>query len=86
MINVAVDRTDKGPEGLRRRGPPFRHTAAVLIGATLAAVLGTIVRQSVGTLHPIPLAVIVLGAYGVSYLAFTWLFQVPQARALTKRD
>ncbi len=73
------------PEGLRHRDPPVRHIAAILLGAVLAAFLGTVARQTVGTLHPIPLAVIVLGAYGIAYLALTWLFRVPQARALTKR-
>ena len=74
------------PEGLRHRDPPVRHIAAILLGAVLAAFLGTLTRQTMGTLHPIPLAVIVLGAYGIAYLALTWLFRVPQARALTKRD
>ena len=73
------------PEGLRHRQPPVRHTAAVLVSAVLAAVLATAMRQIVGTLHPIPLAVIVLGVYGIVYLALTWVFRVPQARALTKR-
>jgi putative peptidoglycan lipid II flippase len=74
------------PEGLRRRGPPLRHTVAVILAAVLAAILGTAVRQTAGPLHPIPLAVMVLGAYGMSYLAFAWVFRVPQARALTKRN
>lgn len=76
----------KLPEGLAHRAPPARQGAAILIGAILAAALGVAVRQIVGTLHPIPLAVIVLGAYGIAYLTLTWVFRVPQARALTKRD
>ena len=73
------------PEGLRHRHPPVRHTAAVIVSAVLAAVLATGVRQTVGTLHPIPFAVIVLGVYGIVYLGLTWVFRVPQARALYKR-
>ena len=73
------------PDGLRHRNPPIRHTVAILVSAALAAVLATGVRQAVGTLHPIPLAVIVLGVYGIVYLALTWVFRVPQARTLTKR-
>ncbi len=73
------------PAGLRHRHPPVRHTAFVLVSAVLAAVLATAMRQTVGTLHPIPLAVIVLGVYGIVYLALTWVFRVPQARALTQR-
>jgi len=74
------------PEGLRHRDPPARQTVAVLFGAVLAAIFGTAVRQAAGSLHPVPLAVMVLGTYGVAYLALTWLFRVPQARALTNRD
>ena len=51
----------------------------------MGAALGWGLKQVVGGWHPIPLAVVVLGAYGTCYFAVGYLFGLPPARAIIGR-
>jgi putative peptidoglycan lipid II flippase len=53
--------------------------------AVLAGVVAWMIRHFVMTLHPIAVAVVVLGAYGLCYVAVTSALGVPEATALTDR-
>ena len=66
-------------------GLPFSYSAKLWIGALVGAALGWGLKQVVGGWHPIPLAVVVLGAYGTCYFAVGYLFGLPPARAIIGR-
>ncbi len=51
-------------------------------GALLGAAIGWGLKLLLGSLHPIPMAVIVLGGYGVTYFGVTHALRVPEARAV----
>jgi putative peptidoglycan lipid II flippase len=70
---------------LRRRLPgfelPWRDDARVVLIALAAAVPGAVVWWLLPPLPPIPKAAVVLGAYGVSYLAIARLAGVEEVEA-----
>jgi len=55
------------------------------MAALVAGGVGWALKLLVGNLHPIPLAVVVLGGYGVSYFAITSALGVSEARAVIGR-
>lgn len=55
------------------------------LAAFVAAGIGWGLRRLVGDLHPIPLAAIVLGSYGISYFAMTSALGIPVSQAITDR-
>ena len=75
--------------GLNRRigktGLPLSYSAKLWAGALVAAGVGWGLKMLVSTWHPIPLAIVVLGGYGVTYFAIEHLFGVQQARAIVGR-
>jgi peptidoglycan biosynthesis protein MviN/MurJ (putative lipid II flippase) len=62
---------------------PFllRLWIAALVGA---AVAWAIKMQIIGW-HPIGMAIVVLGVYGLCYMAVTWALKVPEATSLAGR-
>src|SRR6266850_1001308 len=55
------------------------------LGAGVGAAVGWTLKVILGQQHPIPLATIVLGAYGVTYFGVTAAFGLPDARSLLAR-
>jgi putative peptidoglycan lipid II flippase len=68
-----------------RTGLPYSFSMRLWVGALLGAATAWAIKLLLGPLHPIPLAVIVLGAYGVIYFAVTWAFGIAEARVVIKR-
>ena len=67
-----------GPTGL-----PLPFTLQLWGAAIIGAGVGWIIKWTIGPLHPLVIAVFVLGPYGLVYLAVVLLFGVPEAhRAL----
>jgi putative peptidoglycan lipid II flippase len=55
------------------------------LAASIGAGIGWGLRVLVGDLHPIPLASIVLGGYGISYFAITSALGIPASQAIVNR-
>ncbi|MDQ1640286.1 MAG: putative peptidoglycan lipid flippase [Pyrinomonadaceae bacterium] len=55
------------------------------LAALVAAGIGWGLKLLVGDLHPIPLAAIVLGGYGISYFAITSVLGIPASQAIVQR-
>ncbi len=68
-----------------RTGLPMSYAAKLWAGALLGAALGWGLKFLVGGWHPIPLAIVVLGAYGTCYFAVGYVFGLPAARAIIGR-
>ncbi len=62
-----------------------RHAMRVWASALAAAGLALTVRGLIASWHPKPLAVVVLGVYGVLYFAFAAVLGVAEARAVWAR-
>jgi putative peptidoglycan lipid II flippase len=65
-----------------RTGLPISYLFKLWLAAMLGAGLGWVLKLSLGTLHPIPLAAIVLGSYGTTYFGVTYAFGTSEARAV----
>jgi putative peptidoglycan lipid II flippase len=65
-----------------RTGLSFTYSAKLWIAAVLGAGVGWGLKMLVAGWHPIPLAIVVLGGYGVCYFAAGFLFGVPQAQII----
>jgi hypothetical protein len=61
------------------------YLAKLWIAALLSAGVGWGLKMLVVGWHPIPLAIVVLGGYGVCYFALGFLFGVPQAQTIIHR-
>ena len=68
-----------------RTGLPFSFIVKLWAGAGAGAAVAWALKLLVPTFHPIPLAIIVLGAYGITYFAVTSAFGLPEARAVVGR-
>ena len=55
------------------------------LAAFLAASIGWGLKLLVGNIHPVPLAAIVLGGYGISYFAVASALGIPASRAIVGR-
>ena len=65
-----------------RTGLPFSFVVKLWAGAAIGAGVGWGLKLLAGPLQPIPLAVIVLGGYGITYFAATSAFGLAEARVL----
>jgi putative peptidoglycan lipid II flippase len=63
-----------------RTGLPFGFVVQLWLAAISGAVIGYTLKLILGPLHPIPLAVVVLGAYGVVYFGVTYALGIPESR------
>jgi putative peptidoglycan lipid II flippase len=68
-----------------KTGLSFSYTAKLWTGAILGAAVGWALKLLVIKWHPIPLALVVLGGYGITYFAIGYLFGLAQARAIIGR-
>ena len=65
-----------------RTGLSAAYVVKLWIAALLAADIGWTFKLLLGDLHPIPLAAVVLGAYGVAYFGITFFLDLSESRAL----
>lgn len=68
-----------------RTGLSLSYAAKLWIGALAGAAVGWGFKLLVIDWHPIPLAIVVLGGYGVTYFAVGYLFGVAQAKLIIGR-
>jgi putative peptidoglycan lipid II flippase len=68
-----------------RTGLPFGFVTKLWVGAAAGATVGWGLKLIFIRLHPIPLAIIVLGSYGLVYFALTFAFGLPEARTVIGR-
>jgi hypothetical protein len=60
----------------------WRAFAVALVAAGAACGAGVIAAHLAATFHPIPLALVVVGIFGVSYVGMTLLLRHPDAARL----
>jgi len=65
-----------------RTGLSAAYVVKLWIAALLAADIGWTFKLLLGDMHPIPLAAVVLGAYGVAYFGITFFLDLSESRAL----
>ncbi len=68
-----------------KTGLPPRLLVILWLGATVGAIAGWGLKLMVGSLHPIPMALVVLGSYGITYFGVTSALGVAQARRITDK-
>ena len=68
-----------------KTGLPFSYTAKLWIGALAGAAVGWAFKLLAIKWHPFPLAIVVLGGYGVTYFGVGYLFGLTQARTIIGR-
>jgi len=61
------------------------YVTKLWLAALVAAGIGWGLKLLVGNLHPIPLAAVVLGGYGVSYFAITSALGIPASQTVVGR-
>ena len=66
-------------------GLPVSYTAKLWIAAAVAAIVAFILKWFVTSGHPIPIAVLVLGVYGVLYFVITAGFGLSEARNVVEK-
>jgi putative peptidoglycan lipid II flippase len=68
-----------------RTGLAFSYAGKLWLGATAGAAVGWGLKLLVINWHPIPLAIVVLGGYGITYFAVGYLFGIAQAKLIIGR-
>ena len=68
-----------------RTGLPLGFVSKLWVGAAAGATVGWGLKLLFIRLHPIPLAIIVLGSYGLVYFTLTFAFGLPEARTVIGR-
>jgi putative peptidoglycan lipid II flippase len=68
-----------------RTGLTVSYTAKLWLGALVGVVVAWTLKLLLLDWHPIPLATVVLGAYGICYFAVSFLFGIPQAQIVINR-
>lgn len=68
-----------------RTGLPIGYLAKLWCGAIAGAGVGWLCKTLVGPLHPVPLAILVLNSFGLTYFAITSLLGISEARLLVGR-
>jgi putative peptidoglycan lipid II flippase len=68
-----------------RTGLPLSYLSKLWLGAIVGAGVGWLVKWSLGPLHPIPLAAIVLNVFGLTYFGVTALLGVSEVQQLAQR-
>ncbi|MGH9969063.1 MAG: murein biosynthesis integral membrane protein MurJ [Pyrinomonadaceae bacterium] len=68
-----------------RTGLPSVFVIKLWIAALIAASIGWAAKLLLGPAHPIPVATVVLGVYGLSYFTLTSSFGIPEARTVIGR-
>lgn len=68
-----------------RTGLPFIYTAKLWASAAASAIVAFILKMFLPSMHPIPVAILVLGLYGVLYFVLTAGFGISEARHVFER-
>jgi putative peptidoglycan lipid II flippase len=68
-----------------RTGLDLPFVVKLWSGAILGAGIGWGLKLLLGSGAPVPVAIIVLGAYGIAYFAVTFAFGIPEARVMIGR-
>ena len=68
-----------------RTGLSASYVTKLWIAALISADVGWAFKLLLGELHPIPLAAVVLGGYGIAYFAMTYLLEIREARVVITR-
>ncbi len=68
-----------------RTGLPLPYLLRLWFAAFLGAAAGWGSKLLLGPRHPVPVAVLVLGIYGLSYFGLTSAFGIPEARTVMGR-
>lgn len=68
-----------------RTGLAASYVTKLWIAALVSAGIGWTFKLLLGELHPIPLAAIVLGGYGVAYFGVTYILGIAEAKAVVSR-
>ena len=68
-----------------RTGLSTSYVIKLWIAALLAADVGWTFKLLLGDLHPIPLAAVVLGGYGVAYFAVAYFLELAESRSVIAR-
>lgn len=68
-----------------RSGLPGPFVIKLWIAALLAADIGWTFKLLLPRLHPIPLAAVVLGSYGIAYFAITFVLDITEARPVIRK-
>ena len=68
-----------------RTGLALPYTIKLFVAALAGAFVAWGLKLNIPTWHPIPLAVVVLGAYGITYFALGYRFGLDQARTIIGR-
>jgi putative peptidoglycan lipid II flippase len=63
----------------------FEFLAKIWTSAAIAGAVGCVLKWKLATLHPIPLAIVVLGVYGVLYFSASAVMKVPESGAMLRR-
>jgi putative peptidoglycan lipid II flippase len=66
-------------------GLPIMFVSKLWLGAAIGAGVAWGLKLAVPPLHPLPLAIIVLGGYGVTYFLVTSVLRVPESETLIRR-
>lgn len=66
-------------------GLPGSYLAKLWLAALFAAGIGWGLKWSIGPLHPVPVAAVVLGSYGLSYFAITYALGIDESRIVIGR-
>jgi len=68
-----------------RTGLSSSYVFKLWVAALLAADIGWAFKLALDGLHPIPLAVVVLGSYGIAYFSIAYFLELPEARTIILR-
>jgi putative peptidoglycan lipid II flippase len=68
-----------------KTGLPLSYVGKLWMSAAIGAGLAWIIKLSIGAHHPVIIAVLVLGAYGLIYFGITSLLGLPEARTVVGR-
>lgn len=68
-----------------KTGLSVSYVFKLWVAALLAADIGWTFKLLLENLHPIPLAAVVLGSYGIAYFAIAYFLELPEAGALILR-
>ena len=68
-----------------RTGLPFVYVAKLWLAAVIGAAIGGAVEVGIGLQHPLVVAILVLGPYGVTYFGVTYALKVTESATVIKR-
>ena len=68
-----------------RTGLHFVYVAKLWLAAVVAAALGLAIEFGIGPRHPLVVAILVLGPYGVTYFGLTYAMQVRESKLVIQR-